>query len=861
MYRLCVSALTLVIFIFAGASVISGEEEGSFKCNGKVMSPGGAPIEGASINIYRQVLDLNTNGYNVVHEVKTITKANGDFDISFKDDKMTGIFRFLVTASKEGRALKWKAWNSQITRTFDNDFVLGEPLTLSGIVSDESGAPISGAVVKGFFSLGSESFLLSVGALEYLSETTNTDGKFVFDMIPKDAMAAFIVTMEGRGDVMHPIPNPVGGKNALSIRAGTTDIKIAIPKSGAIKGKVVDKASGKHVAKMELLAEPKNVWTSFYIKQKAISGEDGSFLIKDLSEGDWNIKLATKPDDATMLCANQLVVTVESGATTENATLEIETGSILEAKVKDAGSGKALSGAYLIVDSQMGASQHHAMTNENGVARLTLPQMDIDYAIVFKESYEPNNVIDIPGLKKGKVTHINVELERAPAVAGVVLDEKNNPVQGVEIYIPYHGRVAAVSDRKGRFRFYPNNQDVSELTITARDQKKNLAAVKTVDNLAKPVIITLEKGIVIKGKVVDSIGEPLPEAELIVMQKEADDVTSWSVSSGNVYTDNTGCYEIQAIPRSRKTSIYATVNGYGRSFISVDTGAAKKDQLDVDEIVLAKADRSISGVVLDTDGKPVVGAQVITQVIFVDEGQPECVVITDSEGRFTMEGLCPGTVTVLALNTKLSMSTEITVQAGKQDIEIKLDEHRLLDSENIIQADYEPGEIEPLQEELEEIDEIIEPFPGGLEEILKKPITLIGKAIPAFEDLGVELVNYRIKSKIMVVCFWEMNQRSSRHCISTLNKIKEDLASKNIVFVCVDTSSESKLKALAWLKGQKIDFHHVGKVVGDNEKVLSKWGVDGYPWVIVTDASHVVRAQGIEIGEMEEVIRKIAKKN
>jgi len=84
----------------------------------------------------------------------------------------------------------------------------------------------------------------------------------------------------------------------------------------------------------------------------------------------------------------------------------------------------------------------------------------------------------------------------------------------------------------------------------------------------------------------------------------------------------------------------------------------------------------------------------------------------------------------------------------------------------------------------------------------KKPQSLLGKPLPGLEDFGVRLSEVRDSNKIIVICFWDMNQRPSRNCVIQLGKMVQGLKGKEIVVVAVQASKVDKSTLVEWTKSR-----------------------------------------------------------
>jgi len=141
--------------------------------------------------------------------------------------------------------------------------------------------------------------------------------------------------------------------------------------------------------------------------------------------------------------------------------------------------------------------------------------------------------------------------------------------------------------------------------------------------------------------------------------------------------------------------------------------------------------------------------------------------------------------------------------------------------------------------------------------IPKQPPSLVGKALPELKDLGVELSAADSQDKIMLVCFWDMQQRPSRHCITELAKQAEQLKEKAVIVIAIQAANVDENALNEWVKKYGIPFS-VGTVKDDVEKTKFAWGVRSLPWLILTDSKHVVVAEGFQFNGLNEKIAKEA---
>jgi hypothetical protein len=133
--------------------------------------------------------------------------------------------------------------------------------------------------------------------------------------------------------------------------------------------------------------------------------------------------------------------------------------------------------------------------------------------------------------------------------------------------------------------------------------------------------------------------------------------------------------------------------------------------------------------------------------------------------------------------------------------------------------------------------------------------SLVGKTLPPFHGIDIDFGTEQAKGKKVLVCFWDMNQRPSRHCVRELAKRAQPLEEERVVVVCVQASKLDKMQLDEWIEELGITFT-LGMVQGDEEQTKFNWGVRFLPWLILADKDHIVRAEGFGTEELAEKIKQ-----
>ena len=140
---------------------------------------------------------------------------------------------------------------------------------------------------------------------------------------------------------------------------------------------------------------------------------------------------------------------------------------------------------------------------------------------------------------------------------------------------------------------------------------------------------------------------------------------------------------------------------------------------------------------------------------------------------------------------------------------------------------------------------------GKLQVTDGEPIPLMGKALPELKDLGIDLSPADTDEKVILVCFFDMEQRPSRNCLRRLSEQARELKAKDAVIVAVHVSKIDGNTLSRWVKKNNIPFP-VGMVQGDEVDTRFAWAVKSLPWLILTDQKHIVISEGFQLGEMAD---------
>jgi hypothetical protein len=821
---LCVGLIIAVLFDFTLARSAETKDIKQVTCTGKVVDEQNRPIADVKIKLYKVAVETTALSYKVELARQVATGADGTFSI--RSDAVENYLsnQAIILADKEGLALGWDNW--RLLENANVDIVLGPAEVLAGTVVDENGAPIDSDEVSISFMLaktgGQPRYLVGYSSIELLMTKSDTEGKFSFDRIPAGASAEFVVKKPGRATVSTFDAQGYRG-GSLQYSAGQTDIKITQPIEARIEGLALKKSNGKPIGGVRIMAI-RGLNQPTFGSEPVVSKEDGTFSIDRLAPGEYLLQVATAlAEEADWIC-DPVKVDVEAGKTKNGIKVELVKGGVLEVLVTDSVTRQPVDKAIVSIMPNGGGTGFGKSTDEAGIARFR--QMPGEYRIsyLYKEGYSRQNLQEgTLMIEDGKTVRVERQLAGLPKITGVTCDDRGRPVEGVKLAVCPMNVRECVSNSEGRFEAswdpgsWHSSEEMPAMVLIARQPELNLAAAVDVDDNTHQIDITLKSGVISTGKVVDSNGKGISNATLLVMLQGP----RWGSSiEHNIVTDAEGNYEIKALAGEHRYSIEASADGYGRNRIVVDAGQAVDNRLNAEAITLLPANLSVSGVVVDGDDKPVSSVNVSCY----GETQLFGSTQTDNDGKFTLEKICAGRIRISANKTGGSpMHGFIETEGGATNV-------RIVISERPTVARYEP----------------------------KQPPSLVGRPLPELKEVGIDLPSANADGKRLLVCFFDLEQRPSRHCITQLIKQAEQLKGKGVIVVAVQASKIDKNTLDEWAKESKVPFS-VGMIQDDAEKTRFAWGVRLLPWLILTDTSHVVVSQGFSLGDLDNRLGQVGR--
>jgi uncharacterized GH25 family protein/peroxiredoxin len=631
------------------SSYSAAQEPKKMVCTGKVIDAEGQPVAGAKVGFHQIVNGDFAYTYDIKLTVETTTKADGMFSLA-----VVGIPKYrygVVIAQKQGLAMGWAEWRMRGDR--QRDIKLGQPQPLTGVVVDEGGKPLAEAGVFIAASMISKKddepqSLPYPVARQLLTSRTDAAGRFTFVGLPADATFELGAYRPGYATMIsHDSSQRRTREDGLTFRAGQANVKLVMPVEAKITGTVVQQGNGRPIAGLAIMVRSTRMG-GYSQPAPVISQQDGTFEIGSLLADTYSLLPATPQKSLADWVAQPINVMLDTGQTKTGLRMEVGKGGLLEVRVTETGGNGPLEGASLSVYDRKRRLSFSGRTDNGGVGRIRLYPGAYELN-VYKEGYSRKMRQEPVMVEDGRTRRLVRQLTSQPKIGGAVRDEKGMPVEGVRLKVCPAGFQDVASDSEGIFEvswdpgIWGSRPKETTFWLLARHEKLNLAAVEQIDKDTIALDVKLKPGVVVTGNIVAPDGKPIPHAQLTVML----DGPGWgsSLGRGRLKVDENGQFEISAIPAGHSYRVTANAAGYGSNRSEFQADDAVNNRLNLEPLTLAVANLSVSGQIVDTQGNPVADSSIASSGY--GDGQPDRVTAhSDSQGRFNLEGVCEGKITI-----------------------------------------------------------------------------------------------------------------------------------------------------------------------------------------------------------------------
>jgi protocatechuate 3,4-dioxygenase beta subunit len=634
---------------FLLAVLIASSAEGQPKADGRVVNDDGTPIAGARIDAFgrenaEELGRRQARGGVRVPLVTVKSAADGSFRLGLKPRSI------VLQATAEGYAPGAVTVEEGVATLLS----LRQASLKRGVIT-AGGRPVAGAQVTWISVEGAEQHA-----------TTGQDGAF---QSPDPAVAP------ARLIVLHKDYAPKQAFAAGRDAARGLDQKLEA--GVVVRGSTVDRATGKPMSGVE-------VWV-----------DDTWPLSQTDARGAFSIPHA--PADWATVTARTRQAIGSARRRAGSVVIALNPGRSLSGTVVDAGTRQPLEGVTVTVTTGSGTSSA-ADTNPRGQYTITgLPagryQPQLERA-GYSPGADASRTID---LRSALRETFDAQLTRVPRLEGRVVDEQHRPIEGALVGLGYNetpniysamwmnsGGGSTRTDEDGAFRLSvpADDEAVPGMPSVLRNRplvvlKQGFAAATVALAPAAPkgapVVVTLMRGIELRGRVTNKEGAPIAGAEVNVAEDGSvggslmptHAVISSLDEKGWTRSDEAGWFVVRVNDRLHHVAVRRTGFAPGLAKRHDPRNSAPL------ELVLESA-VTLRGRISRADGRGVEGVQ--TSVVSPNpmSGSMGATATTTVEGDFEITGLSPGVYRFSAQHDAMGISETRTVEVPGSDLEVVL---------------------------------------------------------------------------------------------------------------------------------------------------------------------------------------------
>jgi protocatechuate 3,4-dioxygenase beta subunit len=455
-----------------------------------------------------------------------------------------------------------------------------------------------------------------------------------------------------------------------------------------LRGQVIDAETNQPVSGVDVSLTGKQRFDAY-------ADREGRFSISQLGRGDYQVRIDPGHDGSNLTLETRLTIAGDQGGTEQ--VFKLQRGTVVSGRVIDEDTRKGITGV-MIYYSKGNHGFPVGFSDRNGSFRFPLPAGK--YAIFVNgrvpgyvmpsafggetgdQRFRREDVVLQPGQKS--LTLEPFVLGKGFTLRARVVDAEGKPVPGCQVLYPYRLSVTEgklSTDAAGSFQL-ANLDAAYNVELLLLHEKRQLGVrVSLIPPKDKKVFepdIQLGHTEKLTGRVVDEKKKPIQGAKATTqIFYPIGGQASMSWATGQTTSDADGRFTFTNMVPNGNYNLQITAPGYAPAPVNQFTfQAGQKSELA--DVLLAKNDQLVGGVVVSPDGKPLAGISLSAKPHLEPFEKPEgWTTSTDKEGRFLLKELPKGKISIFVWDRKtldrqtgqyvVSMTVEVDLDAGKQD--------------------------------------------------------------------------------------------------------------------------------------------------------------------------------------------------
>jgi uncharacterized GH25 family protein len=484
---------------------------------GRVRREDGATAQGASLRVVPGKYDPN-NMWNWNWQRQSAPSWPVGADGSFRAEGVAP-GTYTLVATMDGAAMS----EGPVVTLAEGEVkegvevVLPEERKVTGKVLDPDGKPVAGATIR-VRPMSQQNQWFGGQDNEPAHGTTDAAGAFALRGLGK-AQVRIHVRAEGFGESSQTV-DPPKDDLVFNLAAGLT-----------LEGIITEEGGSAPAAGVNIWAYPKVQQPGMNPGRNAVTGKDGSFVLKDLAAGQWTLTIGPNWDDAKSDWAQKTMQDVEAGS--KDMRISLSKGLPIAGKIRDE-NGKAVTGFWIqamgkdSAGNVDGSRMRNGQTQPDGSFRIGgLPAGSYDLTFNWNGMQGSSGgfaPMTVRGVQAG-TEDVSVVARAGLTISGKIQDEKGAaPGQAGNF------QVVATDDTSGQGAGWGNFQPDGSFTSTPLDPAKTYnitvhpfagfmgGSATGIAAGSKDVIVVVKRGGQISGKIVDSAGNAVAQGVPVLAQ-------------------------------------------------------------------------------------------------------------------------------------------------------------------------------------------------------------------------------------------------------------------------------------------------------------------------------------------------------
>ncbi len=583
--------------------------------SGVVKDRTGRPVKGARVGLLT-IFPRESFGF-----VSEIIFLAGKLEHAWKLTDSKG--RFRLGNIPESANISLIVDSKGYVRNYQKAISVGEPEVICVL---SPGGRISGKVVYGGTGDPAPDINVIVRSAGYrikeeVRTTTRRDGSYVIEGLSEGQYHVFV----GQSDIWTA---KVRRNVAVRPEETISGINFSLSRGGFVTGRVFDRQTGLPVSRCPLAFSEACAPSETSMFHFIYTDAEGRYGFRATS-GRAVVRLVSGlPDGYRAYGDDAREIPVEEGAVLTGIDFALVKGAVVTGVVRTK-NGDPLPGARVSMEKSLTV----AYADQQGRFLFSgLAHGDsLTLRATGKDSLYVGVVRAVAG--SGVGTTITVEQRDAVTVTGRVVDTRGNSLPGTPVMLMNWEKganygtsaLAATSGLDGRFTIR-NLREGETYNVYPEDGSPDQHSDFTARHGLPPIVLVQPDAAGwLEGTITDEAGAPLPGVMVYLNKPE----TGVRIS----HTDHLGRYRLERIMGKRADLIinHRTYGSYTHRRLELNRRY---------DFQLTRAGQAASGMVLDSDGKPVADAWVMPEEIFdISDGFSPNSTRTDKDGRFTLTGL------------------------------------------------------------------------------------------------------------------------------------------------------------------------------------------------------------------------------